>query len=88
MRMIHEKKIRQKHFQAILDGTKMFEVRLADFTCSEGDILLLKEYNPETKEFTGRTIQKVVTSICNTKNIPFWSEEEIREHGLQVLGWN
>ena len=44
-----EKKVWPKFFQKILDGDKTFELRLADFECKPGDILVLKEWDPETK---------------------------------------
>jgi len=41
--MKHIKKIWPKYFQKILEGDKTFELRLADFECNPGDILVLKE---------------------------------------------
>ena len=43
-----EKKVWPEYFQKILDGKKTYELRLADFECNPGDILVLKERNPET----------------------------------------
>jgi hypothetical protein len=59
--MIIEKKTSPEYFQAILEGKRTFELRLADFECKAGDILVLKEWNPETKEYTGRQIEKKAT---------------------------
>ncbi len=53
-----EKKIHPKYFQLILDGIKKYELRLADFECSEGDTLVLKEWDSETGDYTGREIEK------------------------------
>jgi len=52
------KKCWPEYFQLILDGQKTYELRLADFKCKPGDILVLKEWSPETKEYTGREIKK------------------------------
>ncbi len=82
-----EKKIWSEYFQKILDGSKTFEVRLADFECNPGDILVLKEYNPETKEYTGRVIEKKVTYVSKTKNFKFWPKEDIDKYGFQVIGF-
>jgi len=51
-------------------------LHLNDFDVNEGDILILKEWNPNTKEYTGRTIKKKVTYVGKFKidNL-FWSEE-------------
>jgi len=80
-----EKKVWPEYFQAILEGKKTFELRLADFECQPGDILVLKEWNPETKQFTGRQIEKEVTYVIRTKDCHFWSEEEINKHGFQII---
>jgi hypothetical protein len=45
------------YFEAILDGRKTFEVRsTADRRFEIGDILLLREWVPETETYTGRHI--------------------------------
>jgi ribosomal protein S17 len=67
-----EKKVWPEYFQKIIDGVKTYELRLADFDCSPGDILVLKEWSPETKEFTGRVLEKEVTYVGKTKKQKFW----------------
>jgi len=87
MSQIIEKKIWPKYFQKILDGDKTFELRLADWKCNEKDILILKEWNPETKDFTGRVIEKKVSYVLKTKNIDFWPEEDVNKHGYQIISF-
>ena len=82
-----EKKVWPKYFQKILEGKKTYELRLANWECNEGDILVLKEWDPETKEFTGRIIEKEVTYVGKTKDIKFWSEEEIDKYGFQIISF-
>lgn len=82
-----EKKIWPKYFQKILDGDKTFELRLADFECKLGDILVLREWIPDTKQYTGRMLEKEVTYVIKTKEVKFWSEEEINKYGFQVIGF-
>ncbi|OYT31343.1 RNA-binding protein [Candidatus Woesearchaeota archaeon ex4484_78] len=82
-----EKKVWPKYFQKILDGNKTFELRLADWECKEGDTLILKEWNPETKEYTGREIEKKVTYVIKTKNINFWPKEEVEKYGYQIIAF-
>ena len=69
--MQHTKKVWPEYFQKILDGQKNYELRLADWDCNEGDTLLLQEWDPKTKEYTGRSIEKKVTYVGKTKNMTF-----------------
>ena len=81
-----EKKIWPKYFQAILDGKKNYELRLADWECNEGDTLLLKEWDPETKSYTGRELSKRVKYVAKFKiDSLFWPQEEIEKHSLQII---
>jgi hypothetical protein len=38
--MKHIKKIWPKYFEKVLDGSKTFKLRLADWQCSESDTLI------------------------------------------------
>jgi len=70
----------------IVSGQKTFEVRLNDFECSKGDILVWKEWDPDIKEYTGRFIEKKIIYVSNTKNqIKHWSKQEIEEKGLLII---
>lgn len=48
--MIIEKKIVPVYFEKILSKEKTYEFRLNDFECQPGDILVLKEFDPDKKE--------------------------------------
>jgi len=81
-----EKKVQEKYFEAVLEGKKRFEVRLADFKCKPGDILVLKEQKQGTKKLTGRKIELEVLFKFNTKEIEkFYKKEDIEKHGLIIL---
>lgn len=82
-----EKKIWPEFFQKIIDGEKNFELRLADFQCNPGDELSLKEWNPKTKEYTGRVLEKEVTHVIKTKDVAFWTKEEIEKYGFQIISF-
>ncbi len=82
-----EKKVWPEYFQKILDSVKTYELRLADFECNPGDILVLREWDPQTKKYTGRAVEKEVTYVSKTKNVPFWSREEIERYGFQVIAF-
>jgi ASC-1-like (ASCH) protein len=83
--MKHKKKVWPEYFQKILDGKKTYELRLADWECNEGDILVLQEWDPETKEYTGREIEKEVTYVGKTKNLIFWPKEDVEKYGYQII---
>ncbi|MDD5031986.1 MAG: DUF3850 domain-containing protein [Patescibacteria group bacterium] len=82
-----EKKIWPEYFQAISDGRKKFDLRLADFKIGEGDILVLREWDPKKKEYTGRSLEKEAKYILKTKDIKFWPKEEVDKYGYQVIGF-
>ncbi len=81
------KKTWKEAFEKILSGEKTFDVRLANFSCSPGDTLILEEYDPETKKYTGRKIEKKITYILNTNNQNYWKKSDIDKNGLIVLGF-
>ena len=85
--MIIEKKIWPEYFKKIKSGEKTFELRLADWECNVGDTLVLKEWDPKTKTFTGNEIKKKVTYVLKTKELEFWSQEEIEKYGFQIISF-
>jgi len=84
---IIEKKTWPECFEAILHGEKKFEIRLADFKIQKGDTLLLREWDPKTKEYTGREIRKIAGFVSNSKDWDTWTQEEINKHGFYVIGF-
>lgn len=83
--MIIEKKILPKYFEKILSGEKNFELRLADFECGIGDVLVLKEYDPKKEEFTGRNIEKEISYVLKTNDLDFWPKEDVEKYGYQII---
>src|SRR4030043_621896 len=63
--MIVKKKIPPKYFDLISSGKKKFELRVADFDIKVGDTLLLEEYDPKKKIYTGRKLEKKVSYKFN-----------------------
>ena len=86
--MIIEKKVWPEYFQKIIEGKKKYELRLADFNIEEGDFILLREWKPETKNYTGREIKKKVSFVLKTKDIKFWPKEDINKFGLQIISFD
>ncbi|RLC27812.1 MAG: hypothetical protein DRH37_10300 [Deltaproteobacteria bacterium] len=82
-----EKKVWPEYFQKILDGKKTYELRLADWQCSEGDILVLREWDPEIKQYTGRVVEKTVTYVGKTKDQKFWPREDVEKYGFQIIAF-
>lgn len=88
MNEFHTKKVLKKYFDKILSGEKTYEVRLADWHCAEGDILELVEIDDETRQPTGRTLQRKVGAVIRTKeleNLDWWSKEDMQKYGFQIL---
>ncbi|MEK6858754.1 MAG: DUF3850 domain-containing protein [Nanoarchaeota archaeon] len=83
--MIHEKKTWPNMFESVLSGKKKFDVRLQDAEYKEGDTLLLREWSPQAKQYTGRVLHKKITFVLNTKQMPYWSGDDVKEYGLSVL---
>lgn len=85
-----EKKIWPEYFEAVSKGAKNFEFRLADWNVEAGDILILKEWDPNTKIFTGRELSRKVSYVLKTKSAEdwgMWSKEEIEKYGFQVISF-
>ncbi len=82
-----EKKVWPEYFRKIKEGKKTFEIRLADFKCNSGDVLVLREWNPKTKKYTGRSMKKKVTYVLKTKKLKFWPKKDVDKYGLQVIGF-
>ncbi len=72
-------------FEAVHLRKKNFDVRLADFSCKPGDTLVLEEWNPKTKKYTGRKLRRKITFVLKTKNLEFWPKKQVQKYGLLVL---
>jgi ASC-1-like (ASCH) protein len=87
---IIEKKTWPEYFESVRNGDKSFDMRLNDWEINVGDILILKEWDPDTKQYTGRQLEKEVTYILKTKdaeNWGAWSREDIEKFGFQIIGF-
>lgn len=69
----HVLKCWPQHFAAIVFDQKTFEVRYNDRGYERGDILILREYNNDTKEYTRRQTRVEVTNVFNEFGLqPGW----------------
>lgn len=80
-----EKKAWPELFEDVRIGKKKFDLRLADFDVNEGDVLVLREWDPETGTYTGREIGKTVTYVLKTRDLGFSTKEEIEKYGQQII---
>lgn len=63
MSVVHELKTWPEPFAAIVDGRKTFEYRKSDRAFEVGDLLELREYDPETEDYTGAWVLARITYI-------------------------
>ena len=83
---IIKKKVQQEYFEAVIEGKKRFEVRLADFKSKPGDVLILQEQKQGAKKLTGRKIECEVLYKFNTKEMEkFYTKEKIEKYGFIIL---
>lgn len=57
---VHVLKSWPHHFREVLLQRKWSEFRVHDRDFKVGDILLLKEWDPKTREYTGRELQRKI----------------------------
>lgn len=79
MKMIHELKCWPEHFDAVMDGSKTFEVRRDDRWFSVGDILDLRRWEPTARVYTGQVVNVRVCYILTGGNFGI-------EPGYVILG--
>ena len=81
------KKTYSSYFDDILSGKKKFDLRLNDFKIKEGDELELIEIDDQTGKLTGRKISKKIKYDLKTKDLNWWSKQEINKKGFLVMGF-
>jgi hypothetical protein len=74
----HSLKTWPEPFAMLYAGSKTFEIRKDDRDFQLADTLILEEWDPETKEYTGRALTRMVTYITRG---PAWGLPE----GLVVM---
>ena len=83
--MIIKKKTWPEQFEAVLNNSKKFDCRIADFDCGVGDTIVFEEWDPKTQDYTGRSLEKQITYILKTKDAKFWTKEQVENKGFQIL---
>ena len=64
-RQTHELKIWPACFAAVQAGTKPFDVRENDRNFQIGDLLVLREFEPETEQYTGPALTRWVSYVLH-----------------------
>ena len=77
----HELKTWPKYFAAVRSGQKRFEIRRNDRDFKVGDILVLREFDPEDDAYTGQSEERQITFLL--------SEEDYGGviHGFVAIGF-
>jgi len=76
-----EKKIRPEMFEKLQKGEMNFDVRLADFSCDQADVIKYREWDPKINNYTGRE----VVHCLSTKDHDYWTDEEVAKHGFNII---
>lgn len=63
--MKHELKTWPEPFKAVRSGRKQYEIRKNDRNFQVGDILVLQEYRPRSRKYTGNECWKVVSYMTH-----------------------
>jgi hypothetical protein len=82
-----KKKTWPKLFEEIVIGKKRFDVRIADFKVKPGDVLILEEWDPKRKRYTGKKVEKKVAYVLKTKGQSFWKKKDIEKYGFQIISF-
>jgi len=76
----HVLKTWPEYFEAVYFGDKTFEVRFDDRDYKVGDTLVLREWDPKTKEYSGRHLEVRVTYLMKGDEFDFLKS------GVVVMG--
>jgi hypothetical protein len=65
---VHVLKTVCPYFGTVDVGAKTFEVRKNDRNFKAGDIMILAEYDADTKTFSGKEIKTIITYVLDDEN--------------------
>jgi len=83
--MIHELKTWPKYFSMVELGLKTFELRKEDRGFELGDTLVLKEYLPYAKKYTGNELRVIVICVLRHDDLPDGLAPGYVVMGIEVL---
>ena len=79
------KKCWPEFFELVKAKKKNVELRLADFDIKKGDILVLEEYDPKTKKYSGRKLERKCKNINKVEMLKMHSIEDIKKYGHYLI---
>lgn len=84
---IIKKKCWSEWFDKFCSGERTFELRLADFDLKDGDTIIMEEYNPETKQYTGRQASFLCRKVERSAQNPlqFYKVEDVEKYGFWII---
>ncbi len=82
---IIRKKTWPKWFTAMKAKKKNTELRLADFQIKNKDVLILEEWDPKKKEYTGKLLRKKVKRVTKLNLLDFYTARDLKKYGCYLI---
>jgi hypothetical protein len=82
---IIRKKLWPKWFKVMKDERQNAELRLADFRIKKGDVLILEEWDPKEKEYTGKLLRKKVKRLIKLNLLDFYTARDLKKYGCYLM---
>lgn len=80
-----EKKIWPDFFKKVKARQKNTELRLADFRIAKGDVLLLREWDPQKRMYTGRSLRRKARIVNEVDMLKFHTPAKLKRFGLYLI---
>ena len=82
-----KKKCWPEFFDKFCSGERIFELRLADFDLKEGDVLVMEEFDSETKKYTGRAARFRCKRVEHSAQNPlqFYNIDDVKKNGFWII---
>ena len=80
--MIHASNLRKVYKTGDIETIALDDV---SFDIKKGDILVLEEWDPKLKKYTGRKIEKKLNYVLMFNLDDFGQKKEIEEKGLYII---
>ncbi len=84
---IIKKKCWPEWYEKFISGERTFELRLADFDLKNEDILVFEEYDPRTKQYTGRSTEFKCSRVEHSAQNPlqFYNIDDVKKNGFWII---